>query len=76
MAKGGDASQTSTTITDSQNRYQTINRVFDNAGNVYFNSAPQAGTTAAEAATGAMDSKTMIALAVVGVGAVIVLTQK
>ena len=34
---GGKSTQSSVTKTDSENRYQTVNKVFDNAGNVYFN---------------------------------------
>lgn len=65
---GGKSTQSSVTKTDSENRYQTVNKVFDNAGNVYFNTPTATATTP----TGPSSQDTLLAAAAIIVGAVII----
>jgi hypothetical protein len=64
---GGKSTQSSVTKTDSENRYQTVNKVFDNAGNVYFNTP-----TATATPSGPSSQDTLLAAAAIIVGAVII----
>lgn len=70
---GGKTSQSTVTKTDSENTYLTLNKVFDNAGNVYLQSTPQ---PAATASPGGMDLNTKIALAALVTGGVMLLLKR
>lgn len=67
---GGKSTQSTVTKTDSENRYQTVNKVFDNAGNVYLQS-PAAGTATATT-PGPNSQETLLVAAAIIVGALIV----
>lgn len=72
MGGSSKSSQSTTTNTDSLNRYLTVNRVFDNAGNVTFGAPAPAAATEARAA-GNTDK---LALAAVGVGVALLFLRR
>lgn len=67
---GGKSTQSSVTKTDSENRYQTVNKVFDSAGNVYLQS-PAAGTATATT-PGPSSQENLLVVAAIIIGAVLI----